>query len=183
MRSLTDCNPRPSKILAPLAEVFIGRRPSRLLECREGWPRCNDGQPRQRYQTSGDQKRDFRESKGKRRVRSDVAKRRSHGFRIESQSENCRNIQTNRCEDIKPPIRRRCLRNSWEGLRWFLPLQAVSLLSKVGTVALSVARLPDGKAVALDTGEEDTITPELGQQYESFIVCRQAFNLENKTYN
>jgi hypothetical protein len=50
-------------------------------------------------------------------------------------------------------------------------------------VALSVARLPDGKAVALDTGEEDTITPELGQQYESFIVCRQAFNLENKTYN
>ena len=30
----------------------------------------------------------------------------------------------------------------WERLRWFLPLQAVSLLSKVSTVAFSLARLP-----------------------------------------
>jgi len=29
----------------------------------------------------------------------------------------------------------------WERLRWFVPLQAVSLLSKVSTVAFSLARL------------------------------------------
>jgi len=41
------------------------------------------------------------------------------------------------CEDIIGPIKRRCLRKFGRGLRWFLPLQAVSLLSKVSTVAFS----------------------------------------------
>src|SRR6266436_6580490 len=31
------------------------------------------------------------------------------------------------CEDIIPPVKRRCLRKFGRGLRWFLPLQAVSL--------------------------------------------------------
>src|ERR1700694_6228581 len=46
------------------------------------------------------------------------------------------------CEDINPPDKRRCLRKFGRGLRWFLPLQAVSLHSKVSTVAFSLARLP-----------------------------------------
>jgi hypothetical protein len=46
----------------------------------------------------------------------------------------------------------------WEGLRWFLPLQAVSLLSKVSTVAFSLARLLELTALALDTASS---VPEL----------------------
>ena len=50
------------------------------------------------------------------------------------------------CEDIIPPVKRRCLRKFGRGLTvGFAPLKAVSLLSKVSTVAFSVARLLDGQ--------------------------------------
>ena len=39
------------------------------------------------------------------------------------------------CEDIMPPMAKDASK-CWEGLRWVCPLQAVSLLSKVGTVAI-----------------------------------------------
>ncbi len=56
------------------------------------------------------------------------------------------------CEDIIPPAKRRCLRKFGRGLRWFLPLQAVSLLSKVSTVAFSRLGCWTTKiAVTLDT--------------------------------
>ena len=46
------------------------------------------------------------------------------------------------CEDIiTSSWKKDAFESDWEGLRWFLPLQAVSLLSKVSTVAFSLARL------------------------------------------
>ena len=39
----------------------------------------------------------------------------------------------------------------WEGLRWFLPLQAVSLLSKVSTVAFLARLLERQNTLTLDT--------------------------------
>jgi hypothetical protein len=45
------------------------------------------------------------------------------------------------CEDIMPPSGKDALESIGEGLRWVLPLQAVSPLPKESTVALSLARL------------------------------------------
>src|SRR2546430_16877552 len=44
-------------------------------------------------------------------------------------------------EDIIPPGKRRCLRKFGRGLRWFCPYRPYPFISKVSTVAFSMAQL------------------------------------------
>ena len=61
-------------------------------------------------------------------------------------SENYRMRETNRCAKTSFLQLREDAFESLGGLRWFLPLQAVSLLSKVSTVAFCLARLLEALA-------------------------------------
>jgi hypothetical protein len=66
----------------------------------------------------------------------------SRDFHKENQAlANYLMLQMNRCAKTSFLQLREDAFESLGGLRWFLPLQAVSLLSKVSTVAFSPARL------------------------------------------
>src|SRR6266478_3353279 len=77
--------------------------------------------------------------------RRDESGRETHSFQKSGLLVNCLKPQMNRYAKTSFLQLREDAFESLGGLRWFLPLQAVSLLSKVSTVAFSLARLLERK--------------------------------------
>src|SRR5712692_581773 len=123
--------------------------PNRLGLRRDRWLRRNVVHrqwPRQTSACFG--RRHFHQAKFDQRGRQDESGRGKSGFRKLSlrtvwTGENCRKLQTNRYAKTSFLQLREDAFESLGGLRWFLPLQAVSPLSKESTVAFSLARLLD----------------------------------------